>query len=151
MDGVGKLALGCLNSFCTAVRKLVMEMCQSVICWESPGFLEDWLCAAGPILATLEIYADPVLHEREFKQLQELCRNLSSITLRACTEESESACADLLCSYGSLLQYADLGWMPVPLCERITKSFENMHCELSNYVPMPLHKSLAKITVQYPK
>lgn len=124
---VNKWAAPGIGRHCHGLRKLVLKSAwgdcsgnetKCNVCSGPWGF-EDLLCAVGPTLESLEIRMDPELSAKDIELVRALCPNLTSIFLPVRSDEAKSACADLLCSCGSQLQYSNLDIMPVDLCKRI--------------------------------
>lgn len=92
-----------------------------------PDDLRDVLRAVGPTLESLAIKSGAFL-------VRALCPELTRIALYMChlAEDSQSAYARLLCSYGPQLRFVDLYHLPSALCQDVRTACPNMSCEVDH-------------------
>lgn len=120
-----------IGRYCTGLRKLSISYFNARnYMWDEDTCMRNLLRTAGPTLESLEILCGPSFCATEFEHIRELCPNLSRIALYVEHDVSQSAYVDLLCSYGSQLQYAHLSEMPFDLLERLVESCENLRCQI---------------------
>lgn len=90
------------------------------------------LHALGPTLKNLGVSAWTWQGVPTGQQVRELCPNLSSVHLdvSSANDASLTEYAELLCSYGDRLRFADLRALSAALCERVCASCPNLRCTI---------------------
>lgn len=129
-----------IETCCTGLRKLQLHA-------KSKNIL-GILRVVGPTMESID--CTQLLTSEELRQVRDLCPKLTSISLKVKNDTAVglSAFANLLCSYGSQLRFANLKSMSTALCEKILASCPNVRCDLD--VVMPSTIFLAKLKVLGP-
>lgn len=117
MDVTGASPVGI---YCSGLQNLVLE--------DSPRNLRDIVRLVGPSLKSIAIKGS--LSKPQMRLIEKRCPHLSSISLDAVSGEYWANYADLLCSYGSQLQFAGLSRAPTSVCEHVVRFCPNMRCDV---------------------
>lgn len=127
---------------CAGLRKLSLEYIPE------EGF-EEMMIAAAPTLETFELIDCSVVFEYiPGPRWTEMLRKLSSISLKPENENDVSTYADMLCSYGSQLHFANIDALQSKHLPSIVNSCLNVRCDLETSVLKPRYKRfLERMTV----